>query len=241
LLTQHLLVVASILRSLLHAEFSRQQLFVSPIVDHPTLRHRDQSSLTTGIALRRIFRVQIAGKPPAKLFSHYGRFPPYTFPSRSHYIEELAAINREEAEREERLTPIPSGVCELSEYWLPDDPMLTPEPQPQPQPQPQPPTSPILDDEGSVVIDTCDVELDESDPAEPTKSSSKRSLDLTEFEGSFKRSVTVTSASQQRPLFVLERGEITTRSSVSASGNSFTRYRPRRRRGWASDRTSSIS
>jgi hypothetical protein len=32
-------VVASILRSLLHAEFSRQKLFVGPIVDHPTLRH----------------------------------------------------------------------------------------------------------------------------------------------------------------------------------------------------------
>jgi hypothetical protein len=81
-------------------------------------------------------------------------------------------------------------------------------PERQPQPQPHPPTSPIPDDDDSVAIDTGDVELDESDEAEPTKSSSKRSLDLTEFEGSFKRGVT--SALQQRPLFVLNRGEITT-------------------------------
>jgi hypothetical protein len=68
-------------------------------------------------------------------------------------------------------------------------------------PEPQPPTSPIPDDDESVVIDTGDVELDESDPAEPTKSSGKRSLNITEIEGSFKRGVT--SALQQRPLFVL--------------------------------------
>jgi hypothetical protein len=78
-------------------------------------------------------------------------------------------------------------------------------PGPQPQPQPQPPTSPIPDDDDSVAIDTGDVDLDESDPTEPTKSTSKRPLDLTEFEGSFKRGVT--SALQQRPLFVLERSE----------------------------------
>jgi hypothetical protein len=87
--------------------------------------------------------------------------PPPNFSSAIHpipflrdriHLEELAAINREEAEREERRPPIPSGFCELSQYWLPDDPMSTPEPQP--QPQPHPPTSPIPDDDDSVAIDT---------------------------------------------------------------------------------------
>jgi hypothetical protein len=104
-------------------------------------------------------------------------FHPIPFLRDRIHLEEHAAINGEEAEREERLTPIPSGFCELSEYWLPDDPKSTPDPQPQPQPQTQtqtqPPTSPIPDDDESVAIDTGDVELDESDPAEPTKSSSK--------------------------------------------------------------------
>jgi hypothetical protein len=161
LIVERVTVVAVI--RLLHAEFSRQKLFVGPIVDHPTLRHRDQSSSATGITLRRIFRVQIAGKPLAKFFCISGGFHPIPFLRDRTYLEELAAINREEAEREERRTPIPSGFCELSQYWIPDDRMSTPEPQP--QPQPHPPTSPIPDDDDSVAIDTGDVELDESDPA----------------------------------------------------------------------------
>jgi hypothetical protein len=139
-------------------------------------------------------------------------FHPIPFLRDGIHLVELAAINREEAEREERRTSIPSpSYGELSQYWLPDDPMSTPGPQP--QPQPQPPTSPIPDDDDSVAIDTGDVDLDESDPTEPTKSSSKRSLDLTEFEGSFKRGVT--SALQQRPLFVLERSEINTADAAA--------------------------
>jgi hypothetical protein len=211
LLTQHLLVVASILRSLCNAEYSPQKLFVGPTVDHPTLRHRDQSSLATGIALSRSFRVQIAGKPLAIFFCITEGFHPIPFLRDRIHLEELAAINREEAEREERRTPIPSGYCELSQYWLPDDPMSTPGPQP--QPQPQPPTSPIPDDDDSVAIDTGNVDLEESDPTEATKSSSKRALDLTEFEGSFKRGVT--SALQQRPSFVLERSEINTADAAA--------------------------
>jgi hypothetical protein len=126
-------------------------------------------------------------------------FHPIPFLRDRIYLEELAAINREEAEREGRRTPIPSE-------WLLDNPMSLP--------QPQPPTSPIPDDDDSVAIDTGDVDLDESDPTEPTTLSSKRSLDLTEFEGSFKRGVT--SALQQRPLFVLERSEITTADDGSS-------------------------
>jgi hypothetical protein len=146
--------------------------------------------------------VSIAGKPLAKSFCTTEGFHPIPFLRDRIHLEELAAINREEAEREERRTPIPSE-------WLLDNPMSTPGP----QPQPQPPTSPIPDDDDSVAIDTGDVDLDESDPTEPTKSSSKRSLDLTEFEGSFKRGVT--SALQQRPLFVLERSEITTADAAA--------------------------
>jgi hypothetical protein len=92
------------LKSLLHAEFSRQLLSVSPIVDHPSLRHHDQSSLTTGIALRHIFRVQIAGKPLAKFFCIREGFHPIPFLRDRIYLEELAASNREEAERAGRLT-----------------------------------------------------------------------------------------------------------------------------------------
>jgi hypothetical protein len=66
------------------------------------------------------------------------------------YLVELAAINREESERAGRITPPLSHIgCELSEYWLPVDPMATPEP----------PTSPIPDNEDSVEIDTGGVEL----------------------------------------------------------------------------------
>jgi hypothetical protein len=161
LLPQLLRVVASILRSLLH---SRQNLFVGPIVDHLTLRHRDQSSLATGIALSRIFSSANRRVTPCKFcFCITDGFHPILFLRDRIHLEELAAINREEAEREERRTSIPSGYCELSQYWLPDDPMSTPGPQP--QPQPQPPTSPIPDDDDSVAIDTGDVDLDESDPS----------------------------------------------------------------------------
>jgi hypothetical protein len=66
---------------------------------------------------------------------------------------------------------------------------------------------PIPDNEDSVEIDFSGVELDETYPTQPSKSSAKRSLDITEIEGSFKRGVT--SALQQRQLFVLERGHIT--------------------------------
>jgi hypothetical protein len=102
----------------------------------------------------------------------------------------LAASNREEAERAGRLTPLLSRIgCHLSEYWLPVDPMATPEP----------PTSPISDNEDSVEIDTGGVELDETDPTQPSKSSTTRSLEFTEIEGSFKRGIT--SALQKRQLF----------------------------------------
>jgi hypothetical protein len=75
----------------------------------------------------------------------------------------------------------------LYEYCLSDDSMATPEP----------PTSPIPANEDSVEID----------PTQPSKSLAKRSIDITEIECSFKRGVT--SALQQRHLFVLERGDIT--------------------------------
>jgi hypothetical protein len=118
----------------------------------------------------------IRRETPCKIFSALRKVSTQ-YLSFATYLEDLAANNREEAERAGRLTPLLSRIgCQLSEYWLLGDSMATPEP--------QPPTSPIPDDDESVVIDTGDVELDESDPAEATKSSGKRSLDVTEIEGS---------------------------------------------------------
>ena len=69
--------------------------------------------------------------------------------------------------------------------------------------------SPIPADEQSVDIDVGDVDYEQTYAPEPTTttSMSKRSLELTDIEGSFKRGVT--SALHQRPLFVLDKADIT--------------------------------
>jgi hypothetical protein len=62
----------------------------------------------------------------------------------------------------------------------------------------------------TVDIDTEDVEYDQTDaqpPASNTSSLAKRPLELTNIEGSFNRGVT--SASLQRPLFILDKDTIT--------------------------------
>jgi hypothetical protein len=74
--------------------------------------------------------------------------------------------------------------------------------------------SPIPADDESVEIDTKDVKLDGSDPAESTTSTAKRLLDMTEIEGSFKRGVT--SVLEQRPLKYTE-GSLEQRSLETVS------------------------
>ena len=71
------------------------------------------------------------------------------------------------------------------------------------------PGSSIPADEQSVNIDVGDVDYEQTyAPGTTTTTSiSKRPLDLTDIEGSFKRGVT--SALHQRPLFVLDKAEIT--------------------------------
>jgi hypothetical protein len=68
------------------------------------------------------------------------------------------------------------------------------------------PGSPIPVDDETVDIDAEDVEYDQTDaqsPASTKSTNAKRSLELTDIEGSFKRGVT--SALQQRPLFILDK------------------------------------
>ena len=69
--------------------------------------------------------------------------------------------------------------------------------------------SPIPADEDSVDIDVADVEYEQTyAPGTTTATSlSRRALELTDIEVSFKRGVT--SALQQRPLFVLDQENIT--------------------------------
>ena len=78
------------------------------------------------------------------------------------------------------------------------------------------PGSPIPADDESVDIDTGDVEYDQTGAQPSTTSTSalaKRPLELTDIEGSLKRGVT--SALQQRPLFVLDK-EIITAADATA-------------------------
>jgi hypothetical protein len=78
------------------------------------------------------------------------------------------------------------------------------------------PGSPIPADDEFVAIDTEDVEYDQTG-AQPstssTSTSAKRPLELTDIEGSLKRGIT--SALQQRPLFVLDK-EIITAADATA-------------------------
>ena len=133
-------------------------------------------------------------------------FHPIPFLRDRLYLEEIADAALEESERIGRCTPLLSRVgWHPSDIRLPDTPMSSPEAYDSTEQQ----GSPIPADEDSVEIDVADVEYEQTcAPGTTTASSlSRRALELTDIEVSFKRGVT--SALHQRPLFVLDQETIT--------------------------------
>ena len=122
------------------------------------------------------------------------------------YLEEIAEAAREESGRIGRRTPLLSRVgSHPSDIRLNDTSMSRPEASDSTEHQ----GSPIPADEESVEIDVADVEYEQTyAPGTTTAASfSRRPLELTDFEVSFKRGVT--SALHQRSLVVLDKETIT--------------------------------
>jgi hypothetical protein len=124
-------------------------------------------------------------------------FHPIPFLCDRIYLDGLAAADRAEAHRIDSISPFQSRVGKhYTDYYFPD--------------YMSNPGSPIPVDDETVDINTEDVEYDQTDaqpPASNTSALAKRPLELTDIEGSFKRGVT--SALQQRPLFILDKDTIT--------------------------------
>lgn len=121
------------------------------------------------------------------------------------FLEEVAAANREKSERVDRLTPPPSEVG--FGYFIPDTYYDS-------NRMSSSPGSPIQPDDQSIEIDVADVDYDQTAAPEATTTTlSKRSLEITDIEGSFKRGVT--SALHQRPLFILDKRTISPSDATS--------------------------
>ena len=137
-------------------------------------------------------------EPLANFFATDG-FHPISLLHNRLYLDEIAEAARDESERIGRCTPLLSRVG-----WHPsdirlDDTLMSTSDQ----------GSPIPADEESVEIDVVDVEYEQTYAPGTTTATSvtTRPLELTDIEGSFKRGMT--SALHQRPLFVLDKVDIT--------------------------------
>jgi hypothetical protein len=139
-------------------------------------------------------------------------FHPIPFLRDRLYLEEIADAAREESERIGLCTPLLSRVgWHPSDIRLNDTSMSTPEAPDSTEHQ----GCPIPADEDSVDIDVADVEYEQTyAPGTTTATSfSRRPLELTDIEVSFKRGVT--SALHHRLLFVLDK-ETNTPSDATA-------------------------
>jgi hypothetical protein len=164
-----------------HSTISRRTLVVTPVTSWCQI----------------FYSFRGLGKPLAKVFCTTEGFHSIPFLRDRIYLDELAAADRAEAHRIDSISPLQSWVGKhYTDYYFPDYMSI--------------PGSPIPVDDETVDINTEDVEYAQTDaqpPASNTSALAKRPLELTDIEGSFKRGVT--SALQQRPLFILDKDTIT--------------------------------
>jgi hypothetical protein len=198
--------------------FSRFGFFNVELIYLQSPIHRSSSlrrSFVTFTCRKRVdkffYRFQFTGNPLQFFFATDG-FHPIPFLRDRLYLEEIADAAREESERIGRCTPLLSRVgWHPSDIRLNDTSMSTPEASDSTEQQ----GSPIPADEDSVEIDVADVEYEQTyAPGTTTATSlSRRALELTDIEVSFKRGVT--SALHQRPLFVLDKADIITADATA--------------------------